>query len=162
MEAASGFEPLNRGFADPRLNHLATPPWCRGRDLNSHGLAPTTPSRWRVYRFHHPGFHLGANILQVPWAITSWPKHLPLEASSLEGSKNLQSRHCCPAGPWGSYFTSISLAPSTLLLWQGWQDSNPRPAVLETAALSSELQGHVEIGGFEPPTSAMRTQRSPY
>ncbi len=26
MEAASGFEPLHRGFADPRLNHLATPP----------------------------------------------------------------------------------------------------------------------------------------
>ena len=26
VEAASGFEPLNRGFADPRLNHLATPP----------------------------------------------------------------------------------------------------------------------------------------
>src|SRR3989338_8254958 len=25
-EAASGFEPLNRGFADLRLNHLATPP----------------------------------------------------------------------------------------------------------------------------------------
>ena len=26
VEAASGVEPLNRGFADPRLNHLATPP----------------------------------------------------------------------------------------------------------------------------------------
>ncbi len=26
MEAASGFEPLNRGFADPSLNHLGTPP----------------------------------------------------------------------------------------------------------------------------------------
>ena len=23
--------------------------WCRRRDLNSHRLAPTTPSRWRVY-----------------------------------------------------------------------------------------------------------------
>jgi hypothetical protein len=26
MEAASGLEPLSRGFADLRLNHLATPP----------------------------------------------------------------------------------------------------------------------------------------
>src|SRR4030095_14935630 len=27
LEAASGFEPLNRGFADLRLSHLATPPY---------------------------------------------------------------------------------------------------------------------------------------
>jgi len=26
LEVASGFEPLNRGFADLRLNRLATPP----------------------------------------------------------------------------------------------------------------------------------------
>ena len=26
LEAASGFEPESRGFADLRLNHLATPP----------------------------------------------------------------------------------------------------------------------------------------
>ena len=29
--------------------------WCRRRDSNSHGLSPTTPSRWRVYQFHHFG-----------------------------------------------------------------------------------------------------------
>ena len=29
--------------------------WCRGRDLNPHGISPTTPSRWRVYLFHHLG-----------------------------------------------------------------------------------------------------------
>jgi integrase-like protein len=29
LEAASGFEPLHRGFADLSLNHLGTPPWKR-------------------------------------------------------------------------------------------------------------------------------------
>jgi hypothetical protein len=27
LEAASGFEPLHRGFADLSLNRLGTPPW---------------------------------------------------------------------------------------------------------------------------------------
>ena len=48
------------------LDHLATSPrsllagltWCRGRDLNPHRLTPTTPSRWRVYQFHHLGRQL--------------------------------------------------------------------------------------------------------
>jgi hypothetical protein len=48
--------------------------------LNSYELTLTTPSRWRVYQFHHLG-----------------------------------------------------------LVWQEWEDSNPRPAVLETAALPAEL-----------------------
>ena len=74
--------------------------------------------------------------------------------------------------------------------WQEREDSNPRPLVLETSALArlsyapamvplvrferttrdlgnrcsilTELQGPVvEIGGIEPPTSALRTPRSP-
>lgn len=28
-KAASGFEPLHKGFADLSLNHLGTPPWVR-------------------------------------------------------------------------------------------------------------------------------------
>ena len=59
MEATGGFEPPNRGFADLRLSPLGYVAlirwWCRGRDLNPHGLTPTTPSRWRVYQFHHLG-----------------------------------------------------------------------------------------------------------
>ena len=51
VEAASGFEPLDEGFADPSLNHLGTPPFVananpsRGppcgplRGLSYHGLA---------------------------------------------------------------------------------------------------------------------------
>jgi hypothetical protein len=66
----------------------------------------------------------------------------------------------------------LVLEACCLLIWQEWRDSNPQPAVLETAALPIELhscdagpcgenEGLVELGGFEPPTSAMRTQRSP-
>ena len=33
-EATTGFEPVNRGFADPRLNHLATSPWSGRGDSN--------------------------------------------------------------------------------------------------------------------------------
>ena len=56
LEAASGFEPLYKGFADPRLNHLATPPlWCRGGDLNSHELRSPPPQDGVSTRFHHLG-----------------------------------------------------------------------------------------------------------
>ena len=73
--------------------------------------------------------------------------------------------------------------------WQEREGSNPRPPVLETGALPTELRSYVvpleglepptrdlgrrrsiqlsyrgtvvEIGGLEPPTSALRTPRSP-
>ena len=41
MEATGGFEPPNRGFADPRLNLLATSPWSGRRDSNPR------PSPWQ-------------------------------------------------------------------------------------------------------------------
>src|SRR5690606_4133599 len=28
---------------------------CPGLDSNQHAVSGTTPSRWRVYQFHHPG-----------------------------------------------------------------------------------------------------------
>ena len=78
LEAASGFEPLNRGFADPRLNHLATPPWCRGGDLNSYGLTPTTPSRWRVYRLPPPRLSFSNEHIASPFS-----HHILAEAFAL-------------------------------------------------------------------------------
>ena len=33
-------------------------PWCRRPDLNRHDQKATTPSRWRVYQFHHFGINL--------------------------------------------------------------------------------------------------------
>ena len=189
--------------------------------MNSYGLAPTTPSRWRVYRFHHLGVYLETNILQLPPATTSWPKHLPLEGSLLSAWKKLQSRHCLPFGPFGLYCTSIWEPPRyhsgrggrtrTLdprfwrpLLWPTelhpcllYSLFNGTPGATRTPdtrfrkpllyplsyrgfCYSSSLIAPallifnpskrvyiptwallVEIGGFEPPTSAMRTQRSP-
>ena len=74
MEATGGIEPPNRGFADPRLNHLATSPfrlapWCRGWDLNPHELTPTAPSRLRVYQFHHLGTADGNTISETGVAL---------------------------------------------------------------------------------------------
>jgi hypothetical protein len=34
LEAASGFEPLHRGFADLSLNHLGTPPFSTLANMN--------------------------------------------------------------------------------------------------------------------------------
>jgi hypothetical protein len=54
MEATGGFEPPMGVLQTPALPLgdvavLKTKYWCRGRDLNSHELTLTTPSRWRVY-----------------------------------------------------------------------------------------------------------------
>jgi hypothetical protein len=62
-KAASGFEPLHRGFADLSLNHLGTPPGTLLRSTRAHGckpclglglgLGPTSPlcdrSRWSLW-----------------------------------------------------------------------------------------------------------------
>ena len=41
------------------------PSSCPGLDLNQHAVSGTTPSRWRVYQFHHPGRKNGERGL--PW-----------------------------------------------------------------------------------------------
>ena len=40
--------------------------WCRGRDLNSHGVATAT-SRQRVYQFHHPDARNTSTASPPPW-----------------------------------------------------------------------------------------------
>ncbi len=51
------------------LNYFRTPSiiskikWCRGGDLNSYGLTPTTPSRWRVYQVPPPRHQPSTNII---------------------------------------------------------------------------------------------------
>src|SRR5438445_4904451 len=57
MEAASGFEPLNRGFADLRLGHLATPPRREHRrngagDGAGNGIRTRDPDLGKVVLYH--------------------------------------------------------------------------------------------------------------
>jgi hypothetical protein len=56
MEAASGFEPLDRGFADLRLNHLATPPHERMDGCKSagagNGIRTRDPDLGKVVLYH--------------------------------------------------------------------------------------------------------------
>ena len=38
---------------------------CPGQDLNLHGLPATTPSKWRVYQFHHPDIFVAAKVAKI-------------------------------------------------------------------------------------------------
>ena len=60
VEATGGFEPPNRGFADLRLRPLGYVALTSVVLVPRAGFEPTqamptTPSRWRVYQFHHLG-----------------------------------------------------------------------------------------------------------
>ena len=60
MEATGGFEPPNRGFADPRLRPLGYVAPSKGLGAEEETRTPTAfwataPSTLRVYQFHHLG-----------------------------------------------------------------------------------------------------------
>ena len=61
MEATVGFEPTNRGFADPRLRPLGYVASCildGGAEEETRtptAYSATAPSTLRVYQFHHLG-----------------------------------------------------------------------------------------------------------
>ncbi len=61
VEATGGFEPPNRGFADPRLRPLGYVAWsgvgAEEETRTPTALAATAPSTLRVYQFHHLGTH---------------------------------------------------------------------------------------------------------
>ena len=110
-EATAGFEPANRGFADPRLNLLATSPlrisnrWSGRRDLN-----PRPP----------------------PWQGGALPlSYFRSFIFFLVPRRRFELLRVDPAAP--SRRCVYQVPPPRH--WQGWKDSNLRPPVLETGAL---------------------------
>ena len=110
MEATSGFEPLNRGFADPRLNHLATSPRSKKNGAEDE-------IRTRDFLLGKEAFYRWTTSACFGAGGEIWT---PMNLRSLapQASASTSFRH-----------------PGELSSWQEWQESNPRPAVLETAAL---------------------------
>jgi hypothetical protein len=110
VEATSGFEPLNRGFADPPLNHLGTSPRTR-----SHlgGFAGQGIRRNRTELAAPRGFE--------PRLTDSKSAVLPLD----EGAEDL---YLAGNRPHGQHEGK----------WSGRRDSNPRPSPWQGDALPTE------------------------
>ena len=136
LEATGGIEPPNKGFANPRLNHLATSPasfeYIPLKPLHKHkpqhltrrtqtlsgqlvpgvGLEPTRP-------FEHCALNAACLPFQHPGIMSSLYKNL------LIINPNNHSH-------------TLRLQRKLLKhIWQERQDSNPRPLVLETNALAN-------------------------
>ena len=109
LEATGRLELPHRGFADPRLNHLATSPhdaWpARPRQRDRNEMVPRRRFELLQAFAHHP---LKMACLPVPP-----PRHADLRAPGVPGRSRQNGG----------------------LRWQEREDLNPRPAVLETAAL---------------------------
>jgi hypothetical protein len=148
VERKTGFEPATSSLARrrstaellPHGRYSTSSPTphsrsgeCRGGDLNSHGLTPTTPSRWRVYRFHHLGM---------------------AGAAGFEPTAGGFGDRCSTRLSYAPKHTTLRHIPLGRL-------ERPTRGLGNRCSIHLSYRGLVEIGGLEPPTSAMRTRRSP-
>ncbi len=121
---------MNRGFADPCL---AT--WLRRRDIEL-GLAGA--SAWFIKMERKTRLELATSSLARRRSTTEL---LPLDNAILtqmvpRGRFELPRAHHSLAPQ-----ASVSTIPPSRR-WQEWKDSNPRPVVLETTALPTELHSY--------------------
>ena len=70
----------------------------------------------------------------VAW---EWTEPVAAVAATVDEDRKLHDNF--EPGDFGSTKRKEALTRASMSLWQGWQDSNPRHAVLETAALPTEL-----------------------
>ncbi len=181
----------DRGFADPRLRPLGyvapEARWCRGRDLNPHEQSPLPPqdsvSTVPPPRQRSGGLH---SCPPFPLCRPTWGVSTKAMAGQFKGGAPDSARDpglCLTfSGRSGRIrtpdrwfwrpvlyhlsYTPVKATVEKAPLWfPGWcpcPDSNRGTRFRKPLLYPPELQGPVvEIGGIEPPTSALRTPRSP-
>ena len=122
LEATSGIEPLNRGFADPPLNHL--------------GTSPRTLPPWGG----SPGGETGELTDQTgcPSRIRTSPNGFKVRCPT---TRRRGRDSLCGRRPFASA-TSRRIRPiaetPALRKWSGRRDSNPRPSPWQGDALPTE------------------------
>ena len=76
-------------------------------------------------------------------ALTTWLRRLRLGIITLlVPRRRFELLRVCTHGPLKTACLPIPPPRHGTLFWQEWEDSNPRPAVLETAALPAELHSY--------------------
>jgi hypothetical protein len=120
--------------------------WCRGGDSNPytrrHGplktaCLPVPPPR--LLGRENPA---SANSTTLDYVDTK-TACLPVPPPRLLGRENPASANSTTLDYVDTKTACLAVPPPRLrLVWQEWRDSNPRPAVLETAALPTELHSY--------------------